>query len=199
MSSVLELNPAQLLEKYLQPHLIDRYFESLMAQNRKVNLVSRETSREDFERLIAESLLPMEILTSGFGSYLDIGSGGGFPAIPIMATERVFGEAFLLERTQKKAQALQQILNDLDLPAIVHDKDFEHFVLPSHFDLITLRYVKLTPRLLSRIMEFLNPGGSFLYFSEPEFKVKEFAIDSYTFKSPQSDAIKSFSIMSSGC
>jgi len=195
MAPALALNPPELLKKYLQPHLVDRYYQSLMGENRRVNLVSRETSREDFERLIAESLLPLDVLASGFGSYLDIGSGGGFPAIPIIATERVFGEAILLERTQKKAHALQQILNDLNLPATVHDKDFEHLHLPIQFDLITLRYVKLTPRLLNRITGHLSPDGSFVYFSQPDFTVKRIAVQTYSFQSPQSDAIKSFSIL----
>ena len=195
MSPALTLDPPALLDKYLQPTLVDRYYKYLMAENRKVNLVSRETSREDFDRLIAESLLPLEILTSGFGSYLDIGSGGGFPAIPLIMTERVFGETILLERTQKKALALQRILTELDLPATVHDKDYEHFQLPTKFDLITLRYVKLTPRLLSRITGHLNQGGSFVYFSEPDFEVSEATVDKYTFRSPQSDVVKSFSIL----
>lgn len=195
-SPTLTLNPAELLERYLQPHLVDRYFKYLMAENRKVNLVSRETSREDFERLTAESLLPLDFLSSGFGSYLDIGSGGGFPAIPIIMTERVFGETVLLERAQKKAQALQRILTELDLPATVHDKDFEHFQLPTQFDLITLRYVKLTPRLLSRITGHLNDGGSFVYFSTPDFEVKDFTLESHSYRSAQSDVVKSLSIMS---
>ncbi len=198
MTPALTLDPPVLLKKYLQPNLIDRYFNYLMAENRKVNLVSRETSREDFERLIAESLLPLEILTSGFGSYLDIGSGGGFPAIPLILTERVFGEIIMIERTQKKALALQRILTELDLPATVHDKDYEHFQLTTKFDLITLRYVKLTPRLLSRIAGHLNDDGSFVYFSEPDFEVAEATVDKYTFKLPQSDVVKSFSVLTFG-
>lgn len=197
-SKSLTLNPPELLRKYLHPTQIDRYYRYLMAENRQVNLVSRETTREDFERLIAESLLPLEILTSGFGSYLDIGSGGGFPAIPILMTERVFGESILLERTQKKAHALQRILAQLDLPATVHDRDYENFHLPAKFDLITLRYVKLIPRLLSRIIDHLSPDGFFLYFSRPEFKVKDSKVETYSFHVSQSDAVKSFSILKTG-
>jgi len=195
MPPALDLNPPEIIKKYLQPHRLDRYYKYLMAENQKVNLVSRETSREDFDRLTAESLLPLEILDNGFGSYLDIGSGGGFPAIPILMTERVFGEAVLLERTQKKAHALQRILAELDLPATVHDRDYEHFQLPAKFDLITLRYVKLTPRLLDRIAGHLSDDGRFVYFSTPEFEITSAGVETYAYVSPQSDVVKSFSVL----
>jgi hypothetical protein len=98
MSTPVSFDITELLAKYDPKGKLESYHDLLMAENQRVNLVSRETTREDFERLIAESLLPLEILTSGFGSYLDIGSGGGFPAVPILMTERVVGESILLER-----------------------------------------------------------------------------------------------------
>lgn len=195
MSTNLSLNSQELFAKYLHPHQVDRYFQYLMEENRKVNLVSRETKREDFDRLMAESLLPLEVLDQGFGSFLDIGSGGGFPAIPLLMSERVFGETILLERTQKKAAALQKILGELDLPATVLDKDYEHFQLPSKFDLITLRYVKLTSKLLARLAGHLSDGGVFVYYSTPEFKVPEFNIKTYSFVPLQVDVVKSFSLL----
>src|SRR5512140_2142193 len=104
------LDTAATLTRHSNRNLIDRYYLELMKENAKVNLVSRETSREDFDRLFAESLLPLDIISSGkFTGYLDIGSGGGIPAIPLLISGRVSGSIVLVERTQKKAAALSNL------------------------------------------------------------------------------------------
>ena len=63
------------------------------------------------------------------------------------------------------------MLADLNLQGKPVPRTFEEVPLDSRFDLITLRYVKLTPQLLRRILPALSPNGVFAYFSKPEFEV----------------------------
>ncbi len=177
------------------PHgRLDGYFAALMRENEKVNLVSRETGRADFDRMVAESLLPFDQIGSSFQNYLDIGSGGGIPALPILLTQQISGKVTLVERTNKKAVALRQILDSLARSAEVKSQTFEELRLTDLYDLVTLRFVKLTPALSRLILSRLTPTGTFLYYSQPEFFAKESKQTVFTFSEPESSVTKSFTV-----
>ncbi|HVP06296.1 MAG TPA: hypothetical protein VMS71_00535, partial [Candidatus Acidoferrum sp.] len=55
------LDVAGIRAKYDPTKRLDLYYSLLMEENKRVNLVSRETSREDFDRMVAESLLPFDV------------------------------------------------------------------------------------------------------------------------------------------
>lgn len=177
-------DPEQLLRRYDPENKLERYYQLLLEENRRVNLVSRETGvgREAaLTKLAAQSLLPFEKLDlSVIESYLDIGSGGGFPAIPILLTKKI-KRATLLERTRKKAAALRRMLLALDIRATILDQPFEETSLEPAFDLITLRLVKLTPQLLERVLVILKPGGHFMYYAAPDFDLTDKKVDSLTY------------------
>ncbi|RKX24891.1 MAG: hypothetical protein DRP45_07170 [Candidatus Zixiibacteriota bacterium] len=194
MTTNLVCDPKILLDKYLSTQDAERYFLLLMAENQKVSLVSRETTREDFDRLVAESLLPLDILRAPMGAYLDIGSGGGMPSIPLLLSQKISGPAILIERTGKKAAALERMITDLPIEASVIARNFEETNLDETFNLVTLRYVKLTPQLLSNIMKVVSPGGVFVYYSQLDFNTPGFSAEVRSFVSPQSEVVKSFTV-----
>ena len=173
---------------------LGEYFRILLEENRKVNLVSRETQPEDLRRLAAESLFPLTVIDRRIGSYLDIGAGGGFPAIPILLSGQVQGEVVLIERTHKKADALGRILGGLDLKAEILPKAFEEIQPPRRFDLITLRYVKLSLPLLKKILSSLAPGGKLVHYSGPLSTRPTCDCHPYTFFSPESSINKQFTV-----
>jgi 16S rRNA (guanine527-N7)-methyltransferase len=173
-SSPINLSSADLFGKYDPDEKLEPFFDLLMEENKRVNLVSRETKRDDLRRLSAESLAPLELIgEKRCRFYLDIGSGGGFPSIPIM-TAAASGvieveQVRLIERTQKRAAALGRITSGLNLQAEIVPEDFPGKDTSTKFDLVTLRYVKLTPKLLTAIFESLHRSGLFIYYSQPEF------------------------------
>ncbi len=173
-SPPINLSSANLFGKYDPDEKLEPFFDLLTEENRRVNLVSRETKRDDLRRLAAESLAPLDwIGEKRYRSYLDIGSGGGFPSIPIM-TAAVAGvieieQVRLIERTQKRAAALGRIILGLNLQAEIVAEDFPGKDTSLKFDLVTLRYVKLTPKLLTAIFKSLHRSGLFIYYSQPEF------------------------------
>jgi hypothetical protein len=116
----------------------------------------------------------------------------------------------LIERTGKKAVALETIARQLQLTTTVLSGNFEEQArLPqAHLpksrppqsdlplaDLITLRWVKLNQRLLARIMAKLSPRGSLVYYSTPDFSAKGLSFVTRSFECPQTTAIKSFTII----
>ena len=198
--SLLSFCPRSVLEKYNSAELMARYFEALRIENKKINLVSRETIDRGLEVLAAESLLPFDhINRRNFETYLDIGSGGGFPAIPVLLALDV-AEAILLERNQKKSLALGRIMRAINLePSSVdiRSSTFEECRFGQKFDLITLRQVSLTGRILRRIEPILADGGHFVYYFRPEEKLslKGFSSTSYCYHADNEAHRKHFTII----
>ena len=108
-------------------------------------------------------------------AYLDIGSGGGFPAFPIVLAAQSRGvplaKSVLVERTAKRAAALGRMAASLDLDLEIVNTNFEDWRSGERFDLVTLRYIVLTPRLLRKVAGVLLPRGLFVYYSWPAFTI----------------------------
>ena len=160
----------ELLKKYDPRKNLDQFFDLLRQENERVNLVSRETIIGDgLTQLAAESLAVFETEPlAGIESYLDIGSGGGFPSVPLLLAHP-FSRAVLVERTQKKASALRRILLGLGIKATILADTFETTAFREEFDLVTLRLVRLTRPLLTSIMATVRPGGKFIYYAIADF------------------------------
>ena len=176
---------------------IEAYWSQLSLENAKVNLVSRETKHEDFRRIVAEALFPFTQLDGRFDSYLDIGSGGGIPAVPLLLSCRSAGTATLYERTEKKALALERILASLGLSkTTVVPESFGERPLNKRFSLVTMSWVALTPELLVAIDRGMSPGGKFVYYSKPEFKSRSLRVQTWTYSQQAESVHKHFSIFS---
>ena len=162
------------------------YFELLLQENSRLNLVSRETARtvesagsvaERFPglaRLAVESLIPLQsVPPRPYKNYLDIGSGGGFPSLPILLTQDI-DQVRLVERTLKKAAALGRMLPGLNRSARIESTDFREIKFESaRFDLITMRLVRLELPLLKKIARLLTDDGLFVYYSRRELNISD--------------------------
>ncbi|MDH3890633.1 MAG: class I SAM-dependent methyltransferase [candidate division Zixibacteria bacterium] len=202
----LDFNTKELLSRFHGASDLQGFFDLLMAENQRINLVSRETNQEDLRRLSTESLAPMEqIAQPGFHRYLDIGSGGGFPAIVILLAARAgrfrIEQSVLVERRQRRADALGRIVKQLNLPAEISPHDFIPGVPDGRFDLITLRYVKLTPSLWRLISNALTDAGCFVYYSKPEFEIdsSQYTTIVQPFTLNGAEPIKNYTIVRKNC
>lgn len=94
---------------------LDKYAELLLWWNKKVNLLSRQTTKQEIEKHIVHSLfLSISSLFPKQSYLVDIGTGGGLPGIPlaICYPDKKF---ILIDRVSKKTVAVHDIIAQLGL------------------------------------------------------------------------------------
>jgi 16S rRNA (guanine527-N7)-methyltransferase len=139
------------------------YAALLRKWNAVQNLVSRETIGELWPRHIADSLQLVKLLRESDRAILDLGSGGGFPAIPLAIATRGSERRFtLVEPIAKKASFLRTVARELALPVTIEAVRAEQIDSRETFDLITSRALAALPQLLALAARFLRPNGHML-------------------------------------
>ena len=91
-----------------------RFGQLVHAQSAKVSLVAHRDRAVLYTRHILDSLNPMKIFSPPPASALDIGSGAGFPGIPLAIAWPVT-RITVLESRGKKAAFLERVVRDLGL------------------------------------------------------------------------------------
>lgn len=140
--------------------LLTRFLE----ENAKLNLSALRTEDVCWHGNIVDSLPILETdLELDTAKILDIGTGGGFPALPLAIT---LPQATItgLDATTKKTDAIMRIANDLNLTNITvlagraeelgHDAQYRE-----QFDLVTARAVAPINTLLEFCSPFVKPNG----------------------------------------
>jgi len=146
------------------------YFELLARWNHKINLTSITQPDEAIDRLLVEPLLAARHLPAGRPlRLLDIGSGGGSPAIPLALASP--GVALtMVESKVRKSAFLREAVRHLALEsAVVETARYEELLtrpeLHEAIDVVSLRAVRTESRVLLGLQAFLKPGGWFFLFS----------------------------------
>lgn len=136
---------------------LDQFVRLLLKWNRAKNLVSRETDAGLWERHVADSLQLLKYLELGDGVILDLGSGGGFPALPLAIALKGSGRhVTMVEPVGGKVSFLKTVTRELGLGARViaarSDAVDPREVGP--VDIVTSRALAPLPRLLSLAVPF---------------------------------------------
>jgi len=143
------------------------YLARLLAMNEEMNLTAITDPSIAWERhaLDALSLMPHLADVPAGGRFVDIGSGGGVPGIPL-AIARPDLHVTLIEATQKKARFLAAVSDDLGLSNVtVHAERAEELAtgpLGGRFDVVTARAVARLARLVPLVVPFARVGGRLL-------------------------------------
>ena len=128
---------------------LERFAALLRKWNAVQNLVSRETVNELWPRHIEDSLQLVPLLRERDRRIIDLGSGGGFPAIPLAIATRGSERRFtLVEPSGKKAAFLRAAARELDLPVTVLSVRAEQVDSRETFDLVTSRALASLRELL---------------------------------------------------
>jgi 16S rRNA (guanine527-N7)-methyltransferase len=93
---------------------IQRYTRILLTWNEKVNLTAIRDPLEILYRHFCESMFGTTLLPVEKCRLADVGSGGGFPGIPLKIL-RPDLEVFLIESNVKKATFLAEVIRELGL------------------------------------------------------------------------------------
>jgi 16S rRNA (guanine527-N7)-methyltransferase len=141
---------------------IQRYAEMLLDWNRSVNLTGARTMEEVLAQIAAgDGLLAMP--WTGIGRVIDIGSGGGLPAVPLaLAMPQV--HFTLLEANTRKSAFLEQVAAALKLRNVAvaagRAEELGHRpALREQFDRAISRAAAPPAVLLELALPFVRPGG----------------------------------------
>jgi 16S rRNA (guanine527-N7)-methyltransferase len=93
---------------------IQRYMTILLKWNEAVNLTAIRDPLEILHRHFCESMFPVSVASLDTGRLADVGSGGGFPGLPLKIICPDL-EVFLVESNVKKATFLAEAVRDLEL------------------------------------------------------------------------------------
>ncbi|MDQ8732635.1 16S rRNA (guanine(527)-N(7))-methyltransferase RsmG [Bradyrhizobium sp. LHD-71] len=144
---------------------LERYIALLRAWQPKTNLVAPSTLGSLWERHVADSLQLLDLVSSG-KTWIDLGSGGGFPGIVLAcALADGGGHVHLVERNTKKAAFLREALRISGGHGTVHLADIEDFVDsdPPAADYVTARALAPLNVLFGLAAPLIQRGAKALF------------------------------------
>lgn len=189
-----------------------RYKELLKEWNEKINITSITDDVEIDLKHFLDSLTPLTTnLFNGNKKIIDIGTGGGFPGIPLKILNREL-DIVLLDSLNKRIGFLNEVIEVLGLNNIIamHGRAEELSIKPLYreqFDICISRAVASLNTLSEYCIPFVKVGGHFISMKGPdvveELRESKNAIkllggeivDTKLINLPQSDIIHSLIII----
>jgi 16S rRNA (guanine527-N7)-methyltransferase len=179
----LQLTPGEVAQ-FLQ------YYQLLTRWNRTINLTAlplTDYPAPTIDRLLLEPALAAKHFTPDARDWIDVGSGGGSPAVPLKIL-RPGAALRMVESRERKAAFLREIIRTLGLVRCevisARAEQFAESVTSAVADVVTIRAVKTDGSILHASAQLLRPGGRLLVFGsatslEPDVElVREAGFDS---------------------
>jgi 16S rRNA (guanine527-N7)-methyltransferase len=154
-------NYLELLEKFTL------YYNWLLEENQKINLISRKTEPEDiWTHHFLDSLLSIGCVDYSGKKVLDFGTGGGFPGVPLALIYKN-AKFTLLDSTKKKIQSVMTGISALK----VTNCDFIDIRMEEisanlygKFDIVVSRSVRMTAEYKKIIFKLLKADGCIVLY-----------------------------------
>lgn len=141
-----------------------KYIEIFLEENSKVNLISKNDEKYLWEKHIFDSL-SLELFFKKYGepkTLLDIGTGGGFPSVPVALCYPNI-KVTALDSISKKIRAIQTLKDKLDIKNLelqcVRVENYN-----KKFDVVTSRAVASLDKICEYALPKLNKDGYFAAF-----------------------------------
>ncbi len=145
---------------------LDRYVELLQEWQAKTNLVAPSTLPNLWTRHISDSLQLMALAPFA-KTWIDLGSGGGFPGVVLACAlaETPGAIVHLVERNAKKAAFLREALRVTSAPGMVHLSDIEDIVerVGGPIDCVTARALAPLDQLIGFVEPLVSKGAKALF------------------------------------
>jgi 16S rRNA (guanine527-N7)-methyltransferase len=153
-------------------HSFATYHREILLWNRRINLVSERSAQEIVIRHFLDSLTPAPFLDRPDGALIDLGSGGGFPGIPLRIALPGL-HLSLVESSRKKSSFLSHVVRTLCLDGVqVIRERVEEMTAgenpPGRFDTLVSRAAFKLPDLIRAASFFLKPGGQLIAMKGPD-------------------------------
>jgi 16S rRNA (guanine527-N7)-methyltransferase len=145
---------------------LDRFVETLLRWQDKLNLIGNSTIGEIWTRHVADSLQLLPLAPQA-RTWVDLGSGGGFPGMVIACAlaEEAEARVHLVESNGKKAAFLREAASVTGAPAVVHAMRAEKFgeSCAEPVDAITARALAPLKTLCDQAFPFISRGAIGLF------------------------------------
>lgn len=166
----------------------NKYQEVFLEQNSVLNLISKNEEKFLYEKHIYDSLaikLFFEKYNIKSGNLLDIGTGGGFPSVPI-AIEYPNIQVTALDSIRKKINAINAIKAELNITNLETICDRAENLKEQMFEIITSRAVAPVSLLVKYVSPLLAGNGYFVAYksrkADEELKDAAFEMKKYKIK-----------------
>ena len=165
LNSIFSKNGIELSDKQLD--MFTTYYNMLIDWNKKFNLTAITEEDDVIIKHFLDSALGYKYLPQE-GNVIDIGSGAGFPGIPL----RIMNDSpkidfMLLDSLDKRIGFLNEVIKELKLNNITakHARaEEESKVNRGKYDLVFVRAVASMPTLLEYSLPLLKIGGKLLAY-----------------------------------
>lgn len=147
----------------------DKYLLELKKWNRAYNLTSLKSDEDIIIKHFFDSLLYLKAIPEGQWSICDIGSGAGFPGMPMAIVKPELSLA-LIESSRKKAAFLRHIKRTLLLNNIEVLESRVEDVKNRLFDIAITRALFSIKELIKKAGHILKREGFFLLNKGPKFE-----------------------------
>lgn len=143
-----------------------KYKELLLEWNTKINLTAIEEDRDIIIKHFIDSLSILPYLRNAGEKLVDVGTGGGFPGIPVKIVYEST-KVLLLDSLDKRINFLKTVIGGLGLEGIdtMHARAEEAGANPVYresFDVSVARAVAYLPVLLEYCLPLVKTGGIFI-------------------------------------
>jgi 16S rRNA (guanine527-N7)-methyltransferase len=160
----------------VQLKLLSRYKELLLDWNNKINLTAIVEEKEFYYKHFIDSLLLLKIkeLELSGKSIIDVGTGAGFPGLPLaIMQEGLF--VTLSDSLNKRIEFLKEATKELELPNIYllegRAEDLgKNELYRENFDYSVARAVSKMSVLLEYTLPFVKVDGYFIAYKGPEYE-----------------------------
>ena len=147
-----------------------KYLRELQAWNKKINLTSITEEKDIIIKHFLDSLTSARFLP-GVDTLLDIGSGGGFPGLPLKIAIPSL-KITLMDSVEKKVHFIRHMIRTLDLKgadAISGRVESPELIdrLSGSFDCVTSRAFAELEAFVSLGAPYVRPGGILLAMKGP--------------------------------
>ena len=180
MKEILLKNSIEVSEEVFAD--LNAFCDFLLEKNKQFNLTAIRDKAEFFEKHLADSLKGSSFFSDG-KKILEVGSGGGFPSLPLKLNNREL-DFTLLEATGKKCAFLNEVKNNfaLDKLEVVNARaeEYSRTSARESFDIVTARAVASLNVLCELCLPFLKVGGRAVFYkqkSQSEFNEGKKAIE----------------------
>lgn len=147
-----------------QEELFNKYYNLLVETNKVMNLTTITDYNEVVVKHFIDSVVAEKHIDKN-SSVIDIGSGAGFPLIPLKIIRDDL-KITLLDSLNKRVEFLKKVINELDLKNAdaIHSRAEDAKELFDSFDYTVVRAVGSLPTIIEYAIPFNKVGGKLIAY-----------------------------------